>query len=234
VATTEVPIHYLPQVTIGMNIINIMEAAIFVQAVYRKCNFTQLKHNTHHNNIGHFKRATIESTPIECGFMFLYSDTDKSDILETIYDISEFSEIHVDGKNTILDLGYISDDTVNEQVMGDCVNKSISVDYSFRYKYNERIFNGDAYTKSMYDISLQHRANKHLKMLCNKYSDKFIVGVIPYKLLSVYVTPVKKNESYIEESMAFQKAQKVLSCINDHYGNENRDEVSKSVRKYKL
>lgn len=53
VATNEIPSYYLPQVSIGMNIIDIMETAVFVQATFRRCSFDQLRYNTLHNSYGH-------------------------------------------------------------------------------------------------------------------------------------------------------------------------------------
>jgi len=57
IATDEIPEYYLPQVSIGMNIIDIMQTAVFVQATFRRCAFTDLCYNTKHNGYGHFKKA---------------------------------------------------------------------------------------------------------------------------------------------------------------------------------
>ena len=232
IATHEVPEHYFPQVSIGMNIINIMETAIFVQAIFRRCSYTQLKYNTHHNGYGHFKQAVIESNPIDCGYMLLYSD-EEMEYTQILNEIGETPGIIID-HDEVLDLGMLDDKYLLEEILGKCVSKEISIDYCFNYSYNQTVFKDKLYLREMYDTSLQYRANTQLKQMITKYSNKFIIGIIPYKLLSVYNTAVKKDHDYIDSTNAHNKAREVIDCINEHRGIDDRATVAKLVRKYKL
>lgn len=234
VASTEIPEHYLPQVSIGMNIIDIMEMAIFVQATYRRCAFNQLKYNTHHNPYGHFKSADISSHPIECGYMIIYVDqsTDYTeDLVSSLIEMGEASEIHLDDQ-VILDLGSITDSIVLEEIFGNCVKKEFNVDYAFRHNYDPAIFESDAYKMDLYNQSLQYQAHQKLKL--HTCQQSCIIGILPYKLLNIHLTPVAKNSNYIEDTDAHTKAQIVLQCIDDHRHMDNKSEASKSIRKYKL
>ena len=234
IASEEIPDHYFPQVSIGMNIIDMMETAIFVQATYRRCSFSSLKHNRHHNACGHFKRADTTNPPVECGFMVMYSnrDDDFEGLKMALLDVGDVSEIHLTNGEVVLDLGNLSDMDLLEEVLGNCVNKTFKVDYCFRHIYDQEIFNGDEYRSEMYDQSLQYRASKELCIQTEKHSN--IIGVMPYKMLNVYMTPVEKNANYIEETGAHSKATEVLQCIKDHSGNDDKAVVAKSIRKYKL
>lgn len=229
----EIPIHYRPQITIGMNIIDIMEVGIFIQAVYRRCSFLDIKYNCLHNGYGHFKRAEVTGNPIEVGFMVMYC-TDESyadDLIEYLQADKRTQLVNDD----IIDIGSIYDSEAFEEIMMSCVSKKIKIDYFFRSKYTQRVFGADGMTQAFYNSSLQYRASTALNGAVDKYKNS-IIGILPYKLLDVYITPVQKEHSYIETSGALVKAQKVIKCINDHraIGCTDKPTVAKSVRSYKL
>lgn len=233
--TTDIPDHYWPQVNVGMNIIDIMETGIFVQAVYRRCSFNALKHDKSHNPYGHFKRADTTNPPIECGFMVIYVDdaTEYHDgLAESFLDVGEVEEMHLNNGDTVFDLGNMRDPALFEEVLGNCVNKSFKVEYCFRHLYNQQLFADDSYVRGMHDESLQYRATEELKRQTQKHSH--IIGILPYKMMSVYVTPVAKNPNYIEETDAHGKASAVLQCIEDHRQFDDKATAQKSIRKYKL
>lgn len=234
IPSNDIPIHYKPQITIGMNIIDIMEVGIFIQAVYRRCSFNDIKYNSLHNGFGHFKRAEVSGNPIEVGFMVMYSDdesyaNDLNEYLKSDHRTQLISD------HEIIDIGSILDTDAFEEIMMSCVSKQIKIDYSFRQKYSDRVFKADGMTQAFYNISLQYRATCALNQAIEKYGDT-IVGILPYKLLDVYITPVQKEVDYIATSGALTKAKKVIECINDHrkIGDTNKTAVAKSVRAYKL
>ncbi len=233
IPSEEIPEHYWPQVNIGMNIIDIMETGIFVQAVYRRCSFDALKYNKHHTAYGHYKRADTSNDPIECGFMVVYIDEDsgyRNDLLSTFDDLGIMT--HFNEGFDIADLGDLTDNDILEEVLGNCVNKLFKIDYCFRYTYKADTFSRGEYTIDMYNQSLQYRARKELERQYSKHPN--IIGIIPYKMLSVYMTAVDKNPNYIKETDAHFKATAVLQCINDHQGLTDKADVAKSIRKYKL
>ena len=225
-----IPEHYLPQVSIGMNIIDIMETAVFVQAVFRRCSFDQLRYDTTHNPYGHFKRADTSAAPIECGFMIFYSDEQDDYADGLIEAMTENGDIIED--TDIVDIGSINDPGLLEEILGGYVKKTFKIDYTTRMLYTPSVFERDSYTIDMYNKSMQFRLRKKLYQRINDLPN--IIGVLPFKLLSVYMTPVQKNATYIEDTDAHTKAIKALQCIEDHRGMDDRAVVMKSVRKYKL
>ncbi len=238
VPTHTIPDHYWPQVNVGMNIIDIMETAIFVQAVYRRCAFTELKYNNAHNPYGHFKRADTSGNPVECGFMTIYAESPDDDQMNYLNDLEDAllnadgtEEIHA-GTSMIIDIGSLRDVSLLEEILGNCVNKTFKIDYCFRQQYEQSSFDRDSYVQSMYDESLQHRAKQSLMRQMDKHH--YIIGVMPFKLLATFMTPVQKNPNYIAETNAHKQAQKVLECIEDHRDHDDKATASKSIRRYKL
>ena len=236
VATETIPEHYFPQVSIGMNIIDIMETAIFVQATYRRCSFNSLRYDRQHNSYGHFKRADTSKHPVECGFMVVYVEDNQLDDYESLImallEEGEATELHLNNGEVVIDLGSVTNIPLLEEVLGNCVNKTFLIDYCFRQSYKQDVFDSGDYKIDMYNQSLQYRAKKELQLQTQKHPN--IIGIIPFKMLNVYMTPVPKNPNYIQETEAHQKAIEVLQCIKDHKGNQDKSEVAKSVRRYKL
>lgn len=227
-----VPEHYLPQITVGMNIIDIMEVGVFIQAVYRRCIFSDIAYNHMHNGFGHFKRASCDGIPKETGFMVMHCDDTAyvSDLIDYIKNESRNKFI-----NGVLDISSIYESELFEEIMKECVNKRIKIDYTYREKYNESVFQSDGMTKAFYNASLQYRATKALKKAIDKHGDT-IVGILPFKLLDVFITPIAKDPTYIESTKALSKAKSIVDCINDlrKIGGTVKADVAKSVRAYKL
>jgi hypothetical protein len=235
VATTDIPEHYLPQVSIGMNIIDIMETAIFVQATYRRCAFSELRYDTTHNPIGHFKRADTSDTPVEYGFMVVYANEPSEfidNLVESLIEIGNAEEIHLLNGHALVDVGTMNHSGLLEEVLGKCVNKTFSIDYCFRQRYIPSVFGRGEYVTGLYNKSIEYQARKILRRQTETHNT--IVCVIPFKLLNVHLTLVEKNPRYIEDSNAHSRAKCVLECIDAHRGLVNEAEVAKSVRRCKL
>ncbi len=113
-----------------------------------------------------------------------------------------------------------------------CVHHTMKVDYSIRETYKQSVFAENQYTIDMYNRSMQHRMTMTLR---NKLETiKNAAFVLPFKLMSVYYTSVPKNPNYIQETNAYNMAARVLQCIEDHRGMDDKKAVEKSIRKYKL
>lgn len=233
----EIPPHYLPQVSIGMNIIDIMETALFVQATYRRCAFTQLAHDTRHNPTGHFKPADVSAPPVECGMIAIYTDqmdAYSEDVVTALMEVGDASLVHVSAGTTVADIGTLGEPALLEEILGNCVSGTYSAECIFWHTYDPAVFKRDAYTRGMYDASLQFQAMRALRKKTQEQggnNNREIVCIMPYKLLNVFTTPVSKNPRYIEETKAYDTAVEVLKCVNDHQGIDDKTAVSKSVRK---
>lgn len=235
VPSHEIPEHYLPQVMVGMNIIDIMETAVFVQSVYRRCAFDQLKYDTSHNPCGHFKRADTSTNPVEYGFMIVYA-TEATGYSESLFsvieDTTDASMIEVNGVE-VPDLGSMRDSALFGEIICNVVSKEFKIDYAFRELYSQSIFEADDYKREMYDISIQYKIEKRLSERVEVLPN--IIGVIPFKMMNLFITPVAKNQNYIQEMGAHEQAARVIGCINDHRnGSDDKATTAKSVRAYKL
>ena len=233
VPTEEIPEHYRPQITIGMNIIDMMETGIFIQAVYRRCLFQQIKYDSEHINLGHFKQASCATNPIETGFIAMYSN-DEQYVSDTMNLLDYF-----DGPNAIenvYDISSITDPAVFEHILGAAVAKKVQLDFCFRETYHTPVFDSDPMRIACYNISLQYRAKKMLRKMKDTHGSK-LIGIMPYKMLDLYITSVKKHHTYIQDNNIVARAKQIIECVDFYKDNKdysNKADVAKSLRARKL
>lgn len=235
VATHEIPEHYLPQVSIGMNIIDIMETAIFVQATYRRCTIDQIGYNTFYNNYGHFKSADTSEPPVECGFITVMAKTiEDAEEVNNYFDSMGIQYVLCQGE-AILDIGNLNDMNIFEAITEGIVGKKYTADYTFRHTYDQTVFkndhNGGHYSSGFIEKSLIETASMKIADVA---TNPLTIGIIPYKLLCVHMTQVSKNPEYIQETNAHEQAKKIISCIDDHKHLTDKKEIMKSIRSKKL
>ncbi len=227
IPTIEVPDHYLPQVKVGMQVIDFLEVAIFAQAVFRRCSLSDLRYNSEHNNQGHYKEACPRGNPLEYGFIAMFArDADTYSqmtmMLECVGCPTAFGTY---------DFGRLSDSDAFEELLGNCVNKSIGVDYSFRGSYDPQIFDSHSYERGMYDISLQRQTKLATTKMVQRH--ELLLGVLPYKLMDVFITPVPKSPTYISDNNILTIAKKVIDFIGNN-ATASKDELKRILRKTKF
>ena len=227
IPTHEVPEYYLPQVKIGMNIINFLEVGLFMQAIYRRCTVEDIQYNIKHNNYGHYNKTRLEDNPIEYGYLLLH--TENVDLYDYLNNIIIKSSTRV--FQGIYDIGSLYDKDIFEEILEHCVSKEIMIDYTYNKSYNQDVFNDNSYMQSMYNISLQRQLRLNVIEHKSKYNN--IVGIIPYKLMNIFTTPIKKSDNYISDNDVHSIAKNVITFINE---NKNTDLVSlkKTLKKFKI
>ncbi len=163
--------------------------------------------------------------------MIVYAD-EPSDYLDSLLESIEDCEESACNSIDVVDIGEMYDASLLEEILGNCVSRRFKIDYSIRETYDQSVFARDTYTMDMYNQSLQFRMRQCLQRKLQTI--KHVVGVLPFKLLGVCMTSVPKNPNYISETDAHNKAIKVLNCIKDHRGGEDKATVRRSVASYKL
>jgi hypothetical protein len=227
IPTLDVPEYYLPQVKIGMNIINFLEVGLFMQGIYRRCTVNDIQYNNKHNNYGHYNKIRLENNPIEYGYLLLH--TENLSLYE--YIINMIAKTNTTVFQNIYDIGSLYDKDVFEQILEYCVSKDILIDYSYNLPYNQSVFNENSYMQSMYNISLKRRIRLSVIDQKNKYNN--IIGIIPYKLMDMFITPIKKCHNYISDNNVHSIAKNIITFINENKNTE-LDSLKKNLKKIKF
>jgi len=256
----EVPEHYISQPLIGMNIINICELSIFIEAIFRRCQFADLQYNNEYITYGHYNRIQFDETPLECGFMVLYTYDYElyNDIVQLLQDVGT-KKIRYE-----FDLGTLFDKDLFDLILQHCVSGDIRVDNTFNYDYNQDIFTcrshmeyhedydsldedcehipdsyeqipslTQIYNQELYNKALHDKAVTELDKQRERLKKVPIIGVLSYKLLKTYIKPIYKNHNFIEENDLIRKSGIVIDFIANNKETPITD-LKKTLRRTKL
>lgn len=263
IPTGEVPDHYIDQPRLGMDIIDITNVSIFIEGVFRTCSYKDLKYNKNYNNTCHYDKQRISDNPYNYGFITVYADyiDDDLEYLETTSMHSEFnfddildsSNIELDINELlskleesnipkiykdIYDLGSIYNTNLFENLLNLIIKKKLKVEYSYNNNYKQEIFDTKIkYIKEMHnnniDFALKNRIDYVYRYF--KIIKKKIIGIIPYKLMSIYINPIYKIDDYIHKNELHTISKKIIDTIKE-YENHNMtdDELKKIMKKFKI
>lgn len=224
----EVPDYYITQPLTGMNIIDICEVSIFIEAVYRRCSFYDLQYNTNHVSYGHYNRTKLTNIPIEYGFMTIYAPEITSEI-ETLRQALSVSDIKK--AKYVYDLGTLYDKDLFDLILEKCVRGELQIEYAFTKSYNQSVFQVHPYIIEQYNKASQYQITKALENQKEKHPH--LIGILPYKLMDVYMNPIYKDHTFIQETKLIEKAKKIIQFIETHQHLDER-EITKRLRSYKL
>ncbi len=227
IPSSEIPDHYLPQVKTGMNVIGFLELGVFMQAVYRRCSVADLRYNKAYNKYGHFKDAEPRGNPISYGFIAMYATTKEQ------YDncMNMISCVGCPSIYGTHDLGRLNETDALEELLGSCVDKTVKMDYTFKDDYDQSVFERHDHDLKMYDVSMQRQSKMAVYRMRDQY--EYLIGVMPYKMIDVFITPVPKTHSYLEDHAIVPKAKKVIEFIQSNSDTGLTDLKSK-LRRFRL
>ena len=252
---TEVPEYYLPQPLLGMEIINICEIGIFIEAIYRFCSFDDLQYNNKYNTRYHNDKELFTDNPIYYGFILvtynidILDNNDEGDFLDqlestnqSIRDIENYlyrnNDINININNKIIkDLGKLQNTWLLNQIIEHIIQRK-QFNYHFlshdiNHKFDKDIFQKDELIKNVYNYGIRYSAKNEInKIINNLPENEKIIGVLPYKLFNLYIKPVNKQVNFITDKVQ-QDVDKVINIIKECCdGNKTIDEKEEIIDTY--
>jgi hypothetical protein len=220
-----IPPHYLPQVLAGMCDIDMVEAGLFVNAVFRKCTLDQFGNNSQYNQKFHKsdeKKKIILDDPIAIGIIGFYQTSDQ---IKKVFDMRKYeSEIYIRcddssddepqqddsieskifNNDNIIDIGEL-DDTETLFIFENVMKKNISMEYFAPNIYMDRLapnlpndivhYPNDIISYKTYE-SNPTKFIERFNKLCYK-KGVTPLGFLPWKLFMVDFISVDKIPLYI-------------------------------------
>ena len=228
VPTGDVPEHYIDQPRLGMEVIDICESSIFIEAVYKLSSFNNLIYNNLYNISYHKDKEILINNPINYGILVLYYNNKESNINNTkevslddligedlnesnLIDEIEFeiNRLKYDIKckikdKEVYDLSSIQTPYIINKILAGCAckeRKCFQVDYELQYTYNQENFNKDKYITKFNNKSLINNLTNNINKKINELNnkDKNVFGILPYKLFNLYINPIKKEKNMLNE-----------------------------------
>lgn len=213
IPSKNIPDYYVPQIKMGMDLLQIPEIGLFVEAVFRRCAWDQLGDNILYNK-DPVDRPARPPLPLAYGFIGFYS---------TVY-----TKKH--------DIGTMPSDEF-EKLMDLYDKKQINVWYS-DMAFTKNIPRPDIYTErtntgvsELVGVEVLFQCRDEFEAFCteNKYNN---IGMLPYKLFRVYYHLEEKEPEYLSQWVG--KIKEVVELLKKCGDAESTREKMEFIDQYTL
>ncbi len=214
----EVPEYYIPQPLLGMEIIDIAEASIFIECVFRFCSYSDLFNNKY--SYYHYDKVRYEGPAIMySGISLFYKKENKAKLEDIINSIDEFKYSRYGCRYKEGDLSSISDRNTINKIM-ELATDSSSGEKILESKYHSMYSNRsedyedeNSYTFHMYNNSIKFVNELQEIRNTNESDDYIYLGTLCYKLLDVNQVPIMKK-NILDDSLN-EKIIKVFDIVKE-------------------
>ena len=229
----EIPIHYINQPRLGMEVIDICEVSIFIESVFRFCSYNDIVSNNiiinnKYNRFYHFDKIKFNNEPLAYSAFSLYYDKSNTnphllDILNNLVEYYNTNNIHE------FDLSNIKNKNIINKIMENIIDyKDLKIIYH-DIIINTNIYNLDTNTGNSNDIYYYEKYN-NIKKFQNdiKQSKETILnnnnleylGIMSFKMLDINIIPVFKNNPIDNDILC--SIEKIINIIK---GCKNLDNI---------
>lgn len=217
IPTEEVPEYYIYQPKIGMEIINICDYSLFIQAIFRISSINDLIYNNEYNNRFHKDKEPFEDNPLLHGMILFYVSKDLID--EEISSFIKSIGFLFSRDYYIHDLGKITNWYMLNKVFELYFQKKIQLKYIYTDIYLQEKFSH--VNKIIYDLEVNFIVFDKIKKIKEELKEEnTIIGVLPYKLMKTYSNPVFKEDLIINTEL-LSKVENILNIIKTVNKDDN-------------
>lgn len=236
VPTGNIPVYYVDQPRMGMNVIDICEMALFIEAVFKLVSYEDILYNNKYNYNYHKDKVIIDKNPIKCGVMILYFKrkieehelddivvhTTKNEIVKLLLNIKKYYR-----KNTKhLDISSLSNSYNINKVLELLASNSniLKIDNSISHTYAQP---GNTNMSKYKDMMLRStiESNVDAKIESLESEGYTIFGIVPYKLFDLYINPILKDQNFLTDELK-EDIDKVLAVIKECQSKTNDDKIN--------
>jgi aromatic ring-cleaving dioxygenase len=210
----EIPVYYKPQPQLGLDVIDICEASIFIESVFRFCSYNDIiNKNNRYNTRYHFDRNRYNNKPIAYNAFSLYYDANNTN--ETLTNIlNTFNEYLSENDMNEYDISNISNSKLLNSILENIVDyKDIKIIYHDMYLN----IKSDYHDKDLFYFDKYNNINKFRQEVKNKKeqilsdSNNKYLGCMCYKMFNINIQPVYKSD--IVNSDLLNKVESVINII---------------------
>ena len=210
----EIPVYYKPQPQLGLEVIDICEASIFIESVFRFCSFNDvISLNYRYNTRYHFDRVKYNNKPIAYSAISLYYE--KNNISNSLHSIlDKLSDYLYTNDINDFDISNIADSKLFNSILENIVDyKDIKVIYHDIYLNNKHDYHDtDMFYYNKYNninkFRYEFNNNKHIIQENPLY---VYLGCMCYKMFNINIQPVYKSD-IIDEKL-LEKVKNVIDTI---------------------
>lgn len=195
----QIPIYYINQPKLGMEVIDICELSIFIESIFRFCSYNDI--NTTNNSISykynrfyHFDKKPYFNDPLCFGSFSVYYD--KNNISKHLQNLLNDLVCYMNNNNIHqYDLSNIKDKKIINKIMENII------DYKdLKIIYHDICINSNIYQNSdIYYFNKYNNVNKYKSQIItnkqNIMNDNNLeyLGIMSFKMLDINIKPIFKE-----------------------------------------
>jgi hypothetical protein len=198
----QIPIYYINQPRLGMEVIDISEVSIFIEAVFRFCSINDIiKLNNKYNCKYHYDKIRYTNIPLAFGAFSLYYEKNNSNdnLINLLNDLNHYLYNHSSDFENLSD---ISDKHIINKIMENIIDyKDLKIVYhdiciNHDFNNNEDLYHFNKYNNIHKFINnINNTRNQILENSNNEY-----LGYFAYKMFDINIQPIYKT-NIINESL---------------------------------
>lgn len=243
----EIPIYYINQPKLGMEVIDICEVSIFIESVFRFCSYTDIVKinkntgiidydiNNMYNRYYHFDRNKYNNKTLSYGSFSVYyeSKNNSTHLLQVINNLVEYmmnNNIHQ------YDLSAIKDKKIINSIMENiidykdlkiiyhdiCINTNINNDDDSSYYYFNKYNNINKYKNEIIENKLK---------ICNDNNLEYL-GIMSFKMLDINIEPIFKSNPL--NNKVLNDIEQIINVIKECETVNDKNEKKKIINNFKL
>lgn len=230
----EIPIYYINQPKLGMEVIDICEASIFIESIFRFCSYDDIiKLNNRYNTYYHFDKIRYNNTPLCYGSFSLYYEKNNNsehlqNIINKLIDYIHNNNIHE------YDLSAIKDKTIINSIMENIIDyKDLKIIYH-DLCINNNIYD-DINSYNFHKYNNIHKFKYNIKKTKNKIledNNLEYFGIMSFKMLNININPIFKSNPL--KDGVLEKVEKIINVIKKCNEVNNVQDKKKIIDEFKL
>jgi hypothetical protein len=230
----EIPVYYINQPRLGMEVINICEVSIFIEAIFRFCSIEDIINlNNKYNTKYHFDKIRYTNMPIAYSSFSIYYEKNNQN-LSLVNLLNNLNHYLHNYSNNFEDLSSITDKNLINNIMENIIDyKDLKIIYH-DICINENIYD----SQNIYRFHKYNNINKFLQNISdtkNKIisdSNLEYLGIFSFKMFDINIQPIFKTRLLNNELL--DKIDKVINTIKECNLIDNLDVKKKIVDNFKL
>lgn len=229
----EIPVYYINQPRLGMEVINMCEVSIFIEAIFRFCSIDDIINLNNKYSTYHFDKIRYKNMPIAYSSFSIYYEKNNQNI-SLITLLNNLNHYLYNYSKNFEDLSAITDKNLINSIMENIIDyKDLKIIYH-DICINENIYN----SQNLYRFHKYNNINKFLQNISDA-KDKILsdpnleyLGIFSFKMFDINIQPIYKTK-LLDENL-LNKIDKVIKIIKECNLTNDNDTKKKIVNAFKL
>ncbi|QYB17658.1 hypothetical protein PV-S19_0294 [Pacmanvirus S19] len=226
------PVYYIPQVKMGLDLLQIPTIGLFIEGVFRRCSWLQLGNNPLYDR--KLVNRSSGKLPLAYGIIGFYFNYKKFESIQQTIEIeTQKNKMFEEYVEEFIEFG----DSTNKYMSNDLGDSSPELFTMIMNLLDKKVITaryGDiVVVNDKYDVDIAYETvNNNLADFDNfcKENDYINLGILPWKLFRIDYNFINKEENYLEPWLS--KINEIIDVVRECNIPENIDDKMNIYNSY--